>query len=59
VPVARCAGRVDLIVDARSELVVSDWENVTKPLEFGQAEDAAEQLLLYSELAKGFAPGKP
>ena len=52
-------GRVDLIVDTGSELVVSDWKTARSRWSREQAEDAAEQLILYSELAKDFAPGKP
>ena len=52
-------GRVDLIVDTGSELVVSDWKTARSRWSQEQAEDAAEQLILYSELAKDFAPGKP
>jgi len=52
-------GRVDLIVDTGNELVVSDWKTARSRWSQEQAEDAAEQLILYSELAKDFAPGKP
>jgi putative RecB family exonuclease len=52
-------GRVDLIVDTGSELVVSDWKTARSRWSQEQAEDAAEQLILYAELAKDFAPGKP
>ena len=52
-------GRVDLIVDTGSALVVSDWKTARSRWSREQAEDAAEQLILYAELAKDFAPGKP
>jgi CRISPR/Cas system-associated exonuclease Cas4 (RecB family) len=52
-------GRVDLIVDAGDSLVVSDWKTARSRWSHEQAEDAAEQLILYAELAKDFAPGKP
>ena len=52
-------GRVDLIVDTGSELVVSDWKTSRSRWSQEQAADAAEQLILYAELAKDFAPGKP
>jgi putative RecB family exonuclease len=52
-------GRVDLIVDAGCELVISDWKTARSRWSLEQAEDASEQLLLYSELAKDFAPDKP
>jgi CRISPR/Cas system-associated exonuclease Cas4 (RecB family) len=52
-------GRVDLIVDRGNSLVVSDWKTARNRWTAEQTEDAAEQLLLYAELAKDFAPGKP
>lgn len=52
-------GRVDLIVDTGSELVVSDWKTARSRWSQEQAEEAAKQLILYSELAKDFAPSKP
>ena len=52
-------GRVDLIVDAGDALIVSDWKTSRSRWTSEQTEDAAEQLILYSELAKDFAPGKP
>jgi putative RecB family exonuclease len=52
-------GRVDLIVDTGDALIVSDWKSARSRWSQEQAEDAAEQLILYSELAKDFAPGKP
>lgn len=52
-------GRVDLIVDTGSELVISVWKTARSRWSRNQAEDAAGQLILYSELAKDFAPGKP
>jgi len=52
-------GRVDLIIDAGDTLIVSDWKTSRSRWSQEQAEDAAEQLILYAELAKDFAPGKP
>jgi putative RecB family exonuclease len=52
-------GRVDLILDTGNELVISDWKSARSRWSQEQAEDAAEQLILYSELAMDFAPGKP
>jgi RecB family exonuclease len=52
-------GRIDLIVDAGNMLTISDWKTSRSRWSREQAEDASEQLLLYSELAKDFAPGKP
>jgi putative RecB family exonuclease len=51
-------GRVDLIVETPNELVVSDWKTSRARYSQDQVEDSSEQLLLYSELAKDFAPGK-
>ena len=52
-------GRVDLIVETPDELVVSDWKTSRSRWTEDQFDDAAEQLLLYGELASDFAPGKP
>jgi len=52
-------GRVDLIVDTDGALVISDWKTARSRWSADQAEEASEQLLLYAELAKDFAPGKP
>ena len=48
-----------MIVDVGSELVISDWKTARSRWSREQAEDASEQLLLYAELAKDFAPDKP
>lgn len=52
-------GRVDLIVETPNELVVSDWKTSRSRWSAEQVEESTEQLLLYSELAADFAPGKP
>jgi len=52
-------GRVDMILDAGTELVIGDWKTARSRWSQEQAEDASEQLLIYSELARDFAPGKP
>jgi len=52
-------GRVDLIVETPSELVVTDWKTSRSRWSAEQVEDASEQLLLYADLARDFAPGKP
>ena len=52
-------GRVDLIVESGDALILSDWKTSRSRWSAEQTEDAAEQLILYSELAKDFAPGKP
>ena len=51
-------GKVDLIVETPSELQISDWKTSRSRWTAEQVEEAAEQLLLYSELASDFAPGK-
>jgi len=51
-------GRVDLIIVTTDALVVSDWKTSRARWSRDQAEDSAEQLLLYTELARDFAPGK-
>lgn len=52
-------GRVDLIIDSGDALVIADWKTSRALWSQEQAVDASEQLLLYAELAKDFAPGKP
>jgi putative RecB family exonuclease len=51
-------GRVDLIIETDAELVIADWKTSRSRWSAEQVEDAAEQLLLYAELAQDFAPGK-
>jgi putative RecB family exonuclease len=51
-------GKVDLIIETRDELVICDWKTSRSRWSAEQVEEAAEQLLLYSELASDFAPGK-
>jgi len=51
-------GRVDLIVEEPHALVIHDWKTSRSRWNSDQVEDAAEQLLLYAELASDFAPGK-
>ena len=50
--------RIDLIVETRDALVVTDFKTARSRWSDGQAQDQAEQLLLYSELARQLAPGK-
>lgn len=52
-------GRVDLIVETPSELVIQDWKTSRARWSSEQVEESTEQLLLYSALAADFAPGKP
>lgn len=51
--------RVDLIIDTGSELVVSDFKSSRTSWSDDKVEDIAPQLLLYSELVKPLADGKP
>jgi CRISPR/Cas system-associated exonuclease Cas4 (RecB family) len=51
-------GRVDLILETAEELVISDWKTSRAKYSEDQVQDSTEQLLLYSELARDFAPGK-
>lgn len=51
-------GRVDLIVEESEALVIHDWKTSRSRWTAEQVNDAAEQLLLYAELAHDFAPGK-
>ncbi len=51
--------RVDLLIDVGEELVVTDFKTSRSRWNQSQANDSAEQLLLYSELVKELAPGKP
>ena len=50
--------RVDLILATQDELQVIDLKTSRSRWKSGQAENQAEQLLLYSELAKEMASGK-
>jgi CRISPR/Cas system-associated exonuclease Cas4 (RecB family) len=51
--------RVDLIVDAGNELTVSDFKTARCSWNDYKVEDLAPQLLLYSELVKPIADGRP
>jgi CRISPR/Cas system-associated exonuclease Cas4 (RecB family) len=51
--------RVDLIVDTDRELIVSDFKSSRCAWSNYKIEDLAPQLLLYSELVKPLADGKP
>jgi len=50
---------VDLLIESPTELVVSDLKTARSRWSREQADSASEQLLLYSELVKELAPGKP
>ena len=51
--------RVDLIVDAGNELLVSDFKTARSSWSENKVDDVAPQLLLYSELVKPLADGRP
>lgn len=51
--------RLDLITETDHEVVVTDLKTARTRWSQRQAEDAADQLLLYSELARELVPGKP
>jgi CRISPR/Cas system-associated exonuclease Cas4 (RecB family) len=51
--------RIDLLVDEGDALVVTDLKTARARWSKNQAEDSAEQLLLYSELVNELFPGKP
>jgi CRISPR/Cas system-associated exonuclease Cas4 (RecB family) len=51
-------GRVDLMIEKPAELVVVDWKTARARWNAEQVDEAAEQLLLYAELARDWAPGK-
>jgi CRISPR/Cas system-associated exonuclease Cas4 (RecB family) len=51
--------RVDLIVDTGDELIVSDFKSSRTAWNSYKVQDTAPQLLLYSELVKPMADGRP
>lgn len=51
--------RVDLLIDTGAELVVSDFKTSRNAWSDGKVDDGAPQLLLYSELVKPIADGRP
>lgn len=52
-------GRVDLLIETDDAVVIADLKTSRSRWSRDQAEDSAEQLLLYSELVKHLVPGKP
>ena len=50
--------RIDLIIETRQELLISDWKTSRSRWSAEQVEEASPQLLLYSDLARELAPGK-
>ena len=51
-------GRLDLIVDTPEALLITDFKTTRSGWSHSHVEEAAPQLLLYSELAKSLAGGK-
>ena len=50
--------RIDLLIDTGDELVVRDFKTSRSAWGAGKADDSAEQLLVYSELARKLTPEK-
>jgi putative RecB family exonuclease len=50
--------RIDLIVETPDELIVSDWKTSRTKWTQENVDESADQLILYSELARDFAPDK-
>lgn len=50
--------RIDLLIETSDSLVIRDFKTSRNRWAEGQAESQAEQLLLYSELARELLPGK-
>jgi putative RecB family exonuclease len=51
--------RIDLIFETRDAVIIRDYKTSRRPWSADQAQDAAPQLLLYAELARDLAGGKP
>jgi CRISPR/Cas system-associated exonuclease Cas4 (RecB family) len=51
-------GRIDLLIETDDAVVITDYKTSRSRWSRDQAEDSAEQLLLYSELVKDLVPGK-
>jgi CRISPR/Cas system-associated exonuclease Cas4 (RecB family) len=51
-------GKVDLILETPSDLVICDWKTSRAKYTPDQVEESAAQLLLYGDLARVLAPGK-
>lgn len=51
-------GRIDLLIETDDAVVITDLKTSRSRWSRDQAEDSAEQLLLYSELVKHLMPGK-
>lgn len=51
--------RIDLLIETDEALIIRDFKTSRNRWNEGQAENQAEQLLLYGELARHLVPGKP
>lgn len=51
-------GRIDLLIETDEAVIISDLKTSRSRWSRDQAEDSAEQLLLYNELVKHLVPGK-
>jgi CRISPR/Cas system-associated exonuclease Cas4 (RecB family) len=51
-------GRIELLIKTEDAVIISDLKTSRSRWSRDQAEDSAEQLLLYSELVKTLVPGK-
>lgn len=51
--------RIDLLIETDDALIIRDFKTSRIRWNEGQAENQAEQLLLYGELARHLVPGKP
>lgn len=51
-------GRLDLVVEAPDAVIVTDLKSARSRWSSAQVEESSEQLLLYHELVKTFAPAK-
>ena len=52
-------GRVDLLLETATDLVIQDFKTARSVWDADQAYESAEQLLLYAELVRRVMPGKP
>lgn len=51
-------GRVDLILETDDHVIIQDFKTARSAWSFEQAEESAEQLLLYGDLVRRLVPGK-
>jgi putative RecB family exonuclease len=51
-------GRVDLLLETDEHVIIQDFNTARSAWSPGQADEQAEQLLLYGDLVRRLAPGK-